>query len=571
MEKLSNILLVAITRMGDMLQASPMISGLKKEHPEARITVAIEKQFATICEGIPGIDEVYVIDLGVVHRALCRDVQGVVDAFKYVEQVVSDLQSKKFELCINMSSSAYTAVLLRLLDVQDSRGWVSDEEGNRLISNPWSMLFAAFVYHSNRDFNAINIVDIFRCCAGVSSHPQKLMYEPSENDKAFAERFLGENGISQGGPLVAIQVGASQEKRQWSPAYFARVVQYLVEGIGARVIFTGAPSEVAIIEAVFAHYRHPNVVSAAARTNLGQLSGLLEMADVLVTGDTGPMHLAVAVGTPVVALFLASALCYETGPYGYGNIIIEPQVSCYACNPNAPCKRPDCHEQITPELVAHLVKERLHSKELKLDTINIPDDLAPAQTVGVYVTEFDEDKFLKFRRVNKSAPRKGAPYEFYHAAREAYMALWKEEFNIVAKPAVWQRIEESATNNDVSYEHILPGLKLLSELSFEGIKQIGNLLLLIDDIRSAPSMLGEANQKIEAVDRAIEECGLVNCVLGALSRMFIMEKQNLRGNDAKIIAMDTRQLYVRLDRRARKFGALFDYYYQLCSEAENKC
>ena len=69
-KKSNNILLVAITRMGDMLQASPTIAGIKMENPDAKVTVLIERNFASICAGLPGIDEVIVIDLTYVTRGL---------------------------------------------------------------------------------------------------------------------------------------------------------------------------------------------------------------------------------------------------------------------------------------------------------------------------------------------------------------------------------------------------------------------------------------------------------------------------------------------------------------------
>jgi hypothetical protein len=386
------------------------------------------------------------------------------------------------------------------------------------------------------------------------------MYEPNDDDRAFVQPFLEEHGIAGDGPLIAVQVGASQEKRQWAPARFARVAQLLTEQYGARLVFTGSPAEAGIIEEVFSFYHVPTMVSAAGKTKLGQLSGILERADLLITGDTGPMHLAIAVHTPVVALFLASALCYETGPYSEGNLIIEPQIGCYTCNPNYPCRRPDCHDQVTPELVSFLVGKRLELDDEQLKTLDIPEHVAPPDQVGVYTTVFDDDRFLDFQRLNGGSIKEGKPFEFYRAARNAYRVLWKEEFGYVERSPVWDNIKP----DQISASRVVGVSEIISKAQ-DGIKEIERLTALINDRQSPPHLLGDANQRIENIDRMVEEIGLSNAVLGALTRMFVMEKQNIRGDDPLDIAAQTRELYLRLKRRAMKFDLLFDHYYHSLS------
>ncbi len=552
--KPSNICLVAITRLGDLLQSSPTILGLKRENPNARITVVTEKQFASICEGIPGIDEIYEVDLAMVVRCLQREKDGIVDAYRYVNDTIEELKSRNFDYCLNMSSSGYTAMLLKMLEIKESRGWISDAEGYRIISNPWSMLFAAFVYHSNRDYNSINLVDILRCSAGVTEHPTKLMYNVPEASRSFPDKFLADNNLSSGGPLICLQVGASQEKRQWASVKFGAVLKLLVEGLGARVVLTGSDTELKIINEVLSHYSSPRIAVAAGKTNLGELAALLEKADILVTGDTGPMHLAVAVGTPVIAVFLASALCYETGPYSAGNIVAQPQISCNPCNPNFSCARTDCHDEISPELIFYLTKLRLETAVEQLENVRIPKAVADPNHTAVYVTAFDKDKFLEFRQINDFGPRKGFPGQYYEWARRSYRELWKEELNGINSPDLVQASIELGEQ-----EPSLTALKEIIRLTETGMQHVTSLLGVIRDISSPPQLLGQLSRELEKIDRNLEEIGLSNPVLGALVRIFIMEKENMRGEDPHKLASEMKDLYQRLALRGRKFGKLFDY------------
>lgn len=555
-KKRDNILVVAITRLGDMLQMSPTIIGLKEENPNAKITVVIDRQFASICSGIPGIDEVYVIDLSYVCRSLHREGDGVVEAFEYIQKAVSDLKEKKFDLALNMSNSAYTALLIKMLNIEDNRGWLSDEEGFRLMADPWAMLFAAFVYHSNRDYNSLNLVDIFRCAADVQKHPEHLCYIIPEEALARTDDFLTQEGLGTEGPLICIQAGASQEKRQWAPSHFAFLARLLVEKLSARIVWTGTLSEKPIIDKIMAEYSSPKTISAIGKTNFNSLAALLKKSDLLITGDTGPMHLSVAVGTPVVALFLASALCFETGPYSTGNFVIQPQISCCPCNPNYPCNRPDCHAQITPELVAYIAELRLKTPMGTENNISIPNTIADPNSVAVFCTDFDQDGFLNFFPLTEVVSRHAEPKGYYEAARQAYRVLWKEEFaNIPYKEATVVKSAKQSSHPS------LDGVSKTLELCEQGVKEVNYLISLIADVTSKPSLLSEANSRIQEIDKKVEMTCLEYPIIGAITRIFIMEKENLRGHSAMQLATDTIKFYERLQRRCNRFKELFQYFY----------
>lgn len=556
--KPKEILLVAITRLGDLLQASPTVAGLKKEHPNCRITVVVDSNFSAICRGIPGIDRIVETELAAIVKALRRGPKGIVEAYQFVDELVEDLKQTHFDFALNISSSGYTALLMTLVGIDDRRGWVADAEGCRLITNPWSVLFAAYVYHQNRDFNAINIVDSFRCVAGVKEHPKRLQYNIPSDAETFVEEFLMSKKIAGDGPLICLQPGASQQKRQWAPAYIAKLINLLIENLDARVVLTGAKGEKDIADTLLSLVNDPHVVSAVGETNLDQLASLLSEAELLVTGDTGPMHMSVAVGTPVVAVFLASALCFETGPYGPGNIVIQPQIDCNPCNPNFPCSRPDCHDQISPELVAYLTKLRIDLSDESLNEFAIPQTVANPSQVGVYVTEFDEDGFLDFKRLNGFGDRRGRDETVSIRVKKAYKEVWKREFGAKLAP-----VESNASNSkglgrlQTSPDFML-ALNEIDQLVENGKGLISELQSLISDVKSPPARLGEVSGQIEIIDKKIEEVGLSNPELGVLTRVFVMEKQNMRGSDPSLVASELETLYESLARRSQLFEQFYN-------------
>lgn len=538
----NNILLVNITRLGDMLQATPTIIGLKEENPNAKITVLVEKQFESVCYSIPEIDEVVSIDLATCVRSLAREGTGIIDAFEQIDELVKNLKAKNFDYCLNMSSSAYTALLLSLIGIKNRGGWASDAEGFRIIESDWAKLFATSIFHQNRRFSSFNLVDIFRCAGDVDKHPHRLKVKVSQEAKAYCKEFIDNAGFTNAGPLLIVQAGASQQKRQWAPINFIKCLNILVKENNIRVVLSGAKKELPIIEAIKTGCDSDNIVIAAGKTNIPQLAALLQMGDLLLTGDTGPMHMSIAVGTPVVSMFLASAFGFETGPYSEGNIILQPNIGCYPCNPNKKCSKPDCHFCIDPEDLARLVLARL-----KEDFKELPKEIIQKSNMTVYRSFFDEFGFCDLQVLNDGEDK------FLHSMRSAYRKMWLDDFGgynfeKFSNGNTFLKIEKIPWKNNVDE---------LKQCAVEGTKLIGRLENLVKDKNSSPNDLGKIKNDLCEIDRKIEQLGYDTPAIAPISRMFIFSKENISGTEVLVLASQTKEIYKDLERRANKLENYF--------------
>lgn len=537
-----NILLVNITRLGDMLQATPTIAGMKMENPNAKVTVIVEKQFHDICRHLPNIDEVVPLDLSFAARSITAEGEALVDAYEYIHSVVEDLRARNFDYCLNMSSSGYTAMLLQLVDVPNKGGWSADEEGYRVIESDWAKLFASSVFHQNRQYTALNLVDVFRCSADVEQHPQSLLMSLNDSAKEYARNLLASAGFTDDGPLIAIQAGASQEKRQWSPARFIALVHELRSQLKARIVMIGSKKELSIIDVIKdAYASDPNVFVAAGKTDVAQVGAIIAESKLLVTGDTGPMHIAVALGTPVVAMFLASAFGYETGPYSEGNIVLQPVIGCGPCNPNKVCSGLECHDTIDPKLVAWLVKQRLASSRFE-----VPDDIAPPHQVLVYRTTFDKNSFYDMECLNSST------YDHLRRYRHAYRKMWLDDVGGLSVESQFAKPSGLALADQG-----LDGLSDVVAKAQQGQKLIKQLEALIRDYTSPVQQLAATNSALSELDREIEQIGYHFSYLGPLTRMFIFAKENISGTDPLALASQMESVYQDLARRAQKFASYY--------------
>ncbi len=517
------ILIVNLTRLGDLLQTSPTVAALRARHPDARIVFLAEKNFAEACRGVPGLDRIISWDLDTLGERVLEGGHALLEAYRRVDDLVREVRDEGFDLALNFSSSRMSAVLMGLFQIPDVRGWTMTADGYRVIRGAWSQLFAATCL--NRHTATFNLVDYYRWMAGGGWGPERLLYEVEEEGRRRARALLSEAGLDGERPLVALQTGASRESRQWPAESFAELARRLVAaGFRIAIVGGGADREraAALVEAA-----GPGVASLCGRTDLQTLGALLERTRVLVTGDTGPMHMAAAVGTPVVALFFGPALPFDTGPYGRDHLLLHASVPCAPCEHMVRCLSPFCREEIRPELVDLAVRARA------ADDWDALGELGRASPwLSVFRTDFDEAGFHVCRRL-------GAGSSEREEIRSAYRALWVEEL-------AGGRV--GAGGGAPGCAEAFAGLAGLAEegeaLATELMRAAG---AATPDVARA-EQLGRALERVEA---AVAAHGAVHAETAVLAQMHRFGTENLEGSDVVSLARETVALHRALGRRAQ--------------------
>lgn len=313
-----NILIVKPGAVGDLLQMTPVIRTLKKASPSVKITVLVGNEGSKdLFKNNPNVFEVLVFDRKGAHRS-----------FRSFFALWQQIRGKRFDLILNFQRSNVKAWLL-LAAVFPSR---------------------VLVYHKERR-RSIHVVENYLetiAPLGITTSDFRLEYFPDARAKADADALLSvpEKGAS---PIVALNPGASHPVNRWPAHRFAELTDMLSEKQHAMVILIGGPADTVLAEEIISHSR-TKPLSLAGRTSIPQLAALLQKCSVLVSGDTGPLHLATAVGTPAVALF-GAADPLRTGPVGAGHRIVQASgVSCVPCRSRT-CShsRPlACMKAITP-------------------------------------------------------------------------------------------------------------------------------------------------------------------------------------------------------------------------------
>ncbi len=327
----SNILVIKPGAIGDLLQLTPVLRALKALYPASRITLITgSRASSALFRNNPHVQETLVYEKRGEHRS----------AVSFL-RLWAELRKRRFDLVLNFQRS------------------------NLKI---WLLAAAAFpcrvlVYHrSDRPgLHAVkNYLETIEPL-GISAASLDLGLElfPGPEDRSFADTVL--TGFkSETKPLIALNPGASHAVNRWDTAQFAELANLLTDRLGAKLVLIGGKEDEALAEAVLRNMRSPALV-LTGKTTLLQLGAVLEQCDILVTGDTGPMHVATAFGTRVAALF-GAADPDRTGPLGRGHRIIQARnVACVPCRSRT-CRNPvhlECMRKITPETVYETIAEML--------------------------------------------------------------------------------------------------------------------------------------------------------------------------------------------------------------------
>jgi ADP-heptose:LPS heptosyltransferase len=356
---MTRILVVQFCRLGDILQTTPLLRGLRRQHPDAEITLAVLDGFAHAPVPTHLYDILAVFPFDSIAASVDPDMRDWASAARGVAAFVESLGQTPFDLVLNLTGSPTANLLCAIVPSREVRGGLIAPDRTRVVQGDWMIYFWSSLLA--RSQGAVNLVDLFRLVGGVPADARGLEIAVSPGDDAFATEWLAARGVADE-PIIAMQLGASDERKRWLPESFAAMVNLLPQSAG-RVLFVGAGSERPLVERAVARLTRP-ALDALGATTVPQLAALLARCRLLVTNDTGTMHVAAAVGTPIVDLSTGPVFVHETGPYAAGSLAIEPASACFPCVAGAVCHHLSCREDFTPPDIAAVVLFALGSGPL---------------------------------------------------------------------------------------------------------------------------------------------------------------------------------------------------------------
>ena len=539
--EMKEILLVNLTRMGDLIQTTPVMAGLKKAYPAARITLLVSSEFKEICKDLPFIDRLLTYDKAAFREMFRGEEHSLVDGYRRLEAFIDGVNVTEYDLAINFTPSGESALLTSLFRAREIRGVTAGADGSRIIKHPWQRYFMNVI--PSRRYNPFHLCDMMVKAAGIPPSGKGLHLSVSEEERGKAHAVLAEHGVAGDDLVIGFQLGASHDLKAWPAASFARLADRFAEALGARIVLNGSGSE-AELGKKFESAAATKAVNLIGKTDLRGAAALLNRCALLVTNDTGPLHIATAVGTPAIDLSLGHVCFRETGPYGEGHYVIEADLPCGPCGFHVKCTNPRCKEMITPESVFEL-----GSRILEKGGIDALEDGPVWSGVRVFRSGFSRDGLQEFVPLIR---RPLSPETFYlYLYRETWPCVLdgKSEFS-AGEACGTIEAKAAARHGKGELERILgeigddlATLRRMEALAGEAVTRVS--LIAREAAKPSPDAewIRRTWKDVPVIDREIETLGRTHPPLMPPVVLFGFGKEALEGKELAPMAETALGLY----------------------------
>ncbi|MDO9462851.1 MAG: lipopolysaccharide heptosyltransferase II [Deltaproteobacteria bacterium] len=341
------ILIVKLSAIGDVVHSLPVLYALREKFPSAQISWLVEEAASSLLHEHPLLDRLIVSK----RKSWLKALGHAGDRKKAITEITSfihELRDTEYDIVLDLHALLKSGFLIFLARGKRKIGYARGDEGSSVFLNekvpPYDIEKHAILRYMNL---AIHL--------GAQPDGYYFPIPISDTDKQSIRQILKQERVE--GPFITINPMAKWKSKLWDKKKFALLADHCIREFKLPVIFTGGREDDAEIQSMMEQMQE-RAVNFCGRTNLRELAHLYSLSRVMVTTDTGPMHIAAAMGTPVVALFGPTAP-WRTGPFGDGHVVIRKELPCSPCFKKK-CTDPRCMSTIEVEEVLQVIWNRIN-------------------------------------------------------------------------------------------------------------------------------------------------------------------------------------------------------------------
>ncbi len=338
-----NILIIRLSAIGDVVHAMAAAAALRQHLPGCTLTWVVEEAAADILRGFPGLDRVIVSR----RKRWLRDLMQfrIIRAIGQMRTFIRDLRRDRYDMVLDFQGLFKSGVVVGFSRGTRKRGYKNAREASTIFYTETAPATVFYDHAIKRHMDLITGL-------GVPETLPDFVLVFTDEDRQHINTFLADHSIDASRPLVCLHPSTKWPTKLWSAEKAAELCNRLQQHeTGCRVLLAGGPEEKKYLDEI-ERLTGGEAKNLAGRTSLWQLACLIERSRLLITTDSGPMHVACASGTPVVALFGPTAP-WRTGPFGKHHSVVRKELSCSPCFKRNKCpeKHHRCMRDITVEEV----------------------------------------------------------------------------------------------------------------------------------------------------------------------------------------------------------------------------
>lgn len=347
MSKPLKILVINLMHIGDLLLVTPVLRTLRTNYPEAHLALLADEKLQDLVKYNENINELLVIDKKGYHNKLATYLQ-----------FVRGIREQKFDIVINLHANERASFIAAFSGAKKIVGYATFGLGpffDQVIENR-----KAIKHQVHAHF------DVLRETLGITKFDDRgiemwLDNQAEENANRVWSKAFPDEKIK----VIGLNIGASWETKRWRKEHYAQLAdELLAKGYG--VVYYGGPMDVDIVQETIGlmhHKENEGLVALTGKMTLLELAALLKKCKVLVTNDTGPMHVAVAMNVPLVSMFGPSPVP-GFYPYSETSVVIKSPMHCHPCGKHQCPTKHECMWQIGVDMVMKYTMEQLENPKL---------------------------------------------------------------------------------------------------------------------------------------------------------------------------------------------------------------
>ena len=331
--KIKRLLIIRTDGLGDLVMSTPAFRALRKCFPRSCVTLLAASYSKELVETIPVFDEVSYFDSPWIVKEKKNKIRSLYKDIKKIRR-------NKYDLAIDLRGDFRNNILMYFCGITYRMGF--NITGCEYLLTD--------IIPVGKNHHAVNTgLSLIKYLNIQDKEGEMLSLWITKEDREFSDNFFAEKGIDDKKLIVLIHPGAKWNGRRWEAKGYGQVADRLIKEYKAIIILAEAPGEPKLTQQISDVMTEKAII--AGKTSIRKLCALIERSDLFIGPDSGPIHMASAMGTRVIAL-MGPARREAVGPYGDGNIVVTKQDE-FACSPCAQtiCKRPEysCMKAITAE------------------------------------------------------------------------------------------------------------------------------------------------------------------------------------------------------------------------------